>query len=165
MEYAVTFSALPRTLAELKAMPEASLHKPVEVVALTVAALAAYPESRDECYAMLDYLRGPRPLSPMEKQFIRDRFMDGKDYIPRSYFTGATPDNDYTPVLPYTVCLKDSASQFAEGGYRKFDVYCGGADSPRPVTLRTKPSTGEWFLWEQSLLVGIKIPKSSDPWA
>lgn len=165
MEYRVSFNALPRSLAELKAMPESALRRPEETAALTVAALAAYPASRDECYAMLDYLRGPRPLSPMEKQFIRDRFMDGKDYIPRSYFAGATPENDYAPALPLTVVLRDSASQFAESGYRKFDVLCGGADSPRPVTLRLKPSTGEWFLWEQNLLVGIKIPKSSDPWA
>ena len=38
--------------------------------------------------------------------------------------------------------------------------------APRPVKLRQKPSTGEWFLWEYSSpLSGIRIPASQDPWA
>lgn len=41
---------------------------------------------------MLDYLRGPRPMNGMDKQFIADRFRD-KDYVPRSYFEGATSNN------------------------------------------------------------------------
>ncbi|WP_442872029.1 DUF6935 domain-containing protein [Blautia sp.] len=44
-------------------------------------------------------------------------------------------------------------------------VACSGADSPRPLKLRNKPSTGQWFLWEQQLLTGIRIPKEADPWA
>jgi len=41
-----------------------------------------------------------------------------------------------------------------------------GADSPRPMKLRQKASTGEWFLWEySSILSGIRIPAVEDPWA
>jgi len=37
---------------------------------------------------------------------------------------------------------------------------------PRPIKLRQKPSTGEWFLWEYSSpLSGIRIPAAEDPWA
>lgn len=36
---------------------------------------------------------------------------------------------------------------------------------PRPLKLRNKPSTGQWFLWEQQLLTGIRIPEEADPWA
>ena len=166
MKYSVTFENRPLSLEEMKSTPQAALKKPEDTVALTIAALCAYPTAGPEhCYAMLDYLRGPRPLSPMEKQFIRDRFMDGRDYIPRSYFAGAVPENDYTPSLPYTVEIQDSVSPIAEEGYRKFDLKSGGADSMRPVTLRTKPSTGEWFLWDQILLGQIRQPKSQDAWA
>lgn len=165
MAIQVTFSALPSTLEELMALPQSALRSPEDAAALTVAALCAYPGDPAACYAMLDYLRGPRPLSPMEKQFIRDRFMDGKDYIPRSYFLGATPQNNYTPAWPFTVELTDSNSPIAEPGYKKFDVRSGGADSPRPILLRNKPSTGQWFLWEQSLLAGIRVPVSQDEWA
>jgi len=161
----VTMQKLPATLSELRSMPEAKLQSPEGTAALTVAALCAYAKSPDDCYEMLNFLRGPRPLSPMEKQFIRDRFMDGKDYIPRSYFEGATPENDYTPNVPYVIEFRESASQIAETGYKKLDVRSGGADSPRPITLRNKPSTGEWFLWEQLLLSQIRIPKSKDEWA
>ena len=40
----------------------------------------------------------------------------------------------------------------------------GGADSPRSVTLR-KTGGGTWYLWEQNLLVDIRIPTSQDAWA
>ncbi|MCR4617427.1 MAG: hypothetical protein K5669_04465 [Lachnospiraceae bacterium] len=165
MEYNVSFDTLPMNLEEMKALPEANMKAPEGVAALTVAALNVFPTDREECYKMLDYLRGPRPLSGMEKNFIRDRFMDGKDYLPRSYFTGATPENNYEPSKPYTVWMKDNAAQMAEEGYKRLDLRSGGADSCRVVTLRNKPSTGEWFLWEQALLVGIRIPTSQDPWA
>ncbi len=165
MEYHVTLSSFPTTLDELKALPEASLNTPEAVVALTVAALNAYEKAPAESLAMLDFLRGPRPLSELEKQFLKERLGGGKAYIARSYLEGANPDNDYIGTIPYTVHTKDSASQIADEGYRKFDVFSGGADSPRPVTLRHKPSTDQWFLWDQILIVDIRIPKSQDPWA
>ena len=43
--------------------------------------------------------------------------------------------------------------------------FSGGADSARQIKLRTKPSTGQWFLWEQFLLADIRKPVSADPWA
>ena len=165
MEYRVTLSSFPTSYDEMAALPEAALTQPEAVVAMTVAALLAYEKSPEECYRMMDFLRGPRPLSAFEKQFLKERLGGGKLYIARSYLEGAVPTNDYTPSLPFTVRCQDSFSQMADPGYRKFDVFSGGADSPRPVTLRNKPSTGQWFLWEQILMVDIRIPVSADPWA
>ncbi len=164
-EYRVVFDRLPADLEEMKAMPQAGLRTPADTAALTVAALCAYAASPEKCYEMLDFLRGPRPLSPLEKQFIRDRFMDGRDYIPRSYFEGAVPENDYTPGLPLTLVMKDNEGPVADPGYARLALKSGGADSLRIVTLRSKPSTGQWFLWDQMLLGGIRIPKSLDEWA
>ena len=82
---------------------------------------------------------------------IRDR-----DYAPRSYYEGATPENDYQPSVPYSIVIietpysRDNESQ----GYLKLYVKSGGADSPRPIELRQKKSTGEWFLTQQMLLGG-----------
>ena len=162
----IRMDKLPKTLDELKAMPQAGLTNPEEVAALTVAVLALYPENPAETEKMLDFLRGPRPLNGIDKQFIKDRFR-GKEYLMRSYFAGATPENNYAPKLPYRVSISENASsrsQFGEG-YLTLYVACSGADSPRPLKLRTKPSTRQWFLWEQQLLTGIRIPKSADPWA
>ena len=160
----ITMDRLPKTLEDLKAMPQATLKNPEEVAALTVAVLALYPENPTETEKMLDFLRGPRPLNGMDKQFIKDRFR-GKAYLMRSYFAGATPENNYTPAQPYRVSVSENANSRSEDGYLTLYVACSGADSPRPLKLRNKPSTGEWFLWEQQLLTGIRIPKAEDAWA
>ena len=85
----------------------------------------------------------------------------------RSYLVGSTPENNYTPVQPYRVIVSENTyswTQFVDG-YLTLYVACSGADSPRPLKLRNKPSTGQWFLWEQQLLTGIRIPQVADPWA
>lgn len=159
-----TFATLPESLAELQALPEASLDTPFKAAALTVCALCAYAADRNIGLEMLNWLRGPRPLSGQEISFLNDRFRDGKTYLPFSYFAGATPDNDYTPTEPYTVTIESNHTSSAEQGYAKLFIPCGGADSPRPIKLRMK-GDGKWFLWEQYLLTDIRQPKSSDPWA
>ena len=115
---------------------------------------------------MLEYLHGPKGLSVYDKQFLADRFRD-KDYVPRSYLAGATPQNNYEPTAPYTVTVFEnpySRDHLAEG-YLTLHIRSGGADSPRQIKLRNKPSTGQWFLWEQFLLSDIRPPVSADPWA
>lgn len=69
----ITLNSLPKTLDELKAMPQAALTVPEEVAALTVAALALYPENPAETEKMLDFLRGPRPLNGMTRFSSRSR--------------------------------------------------------------------------------------------
>lgn len=160
------FDTLPTNLDELKARKEADLKDPFGVAALSVCALCVYPTDREMACTMLDFLKGPSKLSPMDKQFINDRFMDGKDYVPRSYFAGATPDNDYTPSVPYKITFRENPYSKNDAGYIKLFVTSGGADSDRYITLRNKPSTGEWFLWKhEGLLVSIRTPKSQNPWA
>ena len=160
-----TFEALPKNLAELKALPEASLDDSFKTAALTLCALCVYAEDRENGTEMLNFLRGPRPMSPAELAFLNDRMMDGKSYIPRSYFEGAVPGNDYTPTVPYTVkVISNQYSSLENGNYMKLLLNSGGADSPRSVTLR-KTGGGTWYLWEQNLLVDIRIPTSQDAWA
>jgi hypothetical protein len=164
--YTVTLSQLPVNLAQMQAMPEAALQKPEHTAALTIAALCIYPVSKDDALEMLNYLQGPRGVTPYDKQFLEDRFRD-KDYVPRSYFAGATPQNNYEPAEPYTVTVFEnpySRSQINEG-YLTLHVNSGGADSPRQIKLRHKPSTDQWFLWEQFLLSDIRPPVAADPWA
>lgn len=160
-----TFAALPESLAELQALPEASLDTPFETAALTVLALCAYAADRSIGTEMLNWLRGPRPLNGQEISFLNDRFRDGKTYLPFTYFVGSTPDNNYTPSQPYTIAIESSYVSAEEAGYMKLFIPCGGADSPRPIKLRQRGSDGKWFLWEQYLLTGVRTPKSADPWA
>lgn len=159
-----TFTELPESLAQMQALPEASLDSPFKAAALTVCALCAYAADKNIGTEMLNWLRGPRPLNGTEISFLNDRFRDGKTYIPFSYFEGATPDNDYTPSEPFRITVQSTHVSGEEQGYMKLFIPCGGADSPRPIKLRMK-GDGKWFLWEQYLLTGIRTPKSADPWA
>jgi len=160
-----TFKDIPANLSELQALPESSLDSPFKTAALTVCALCAYAVNKDAGIEMLNFLKGPQPLSQMELQFLKDRFMDGKTYVPLSYFEGATPDNNYTPSEPLTIDIFTNPYSYENEGYAKLFIRSGGADTERFVTLRKRGSDGKWFLWEQYLLVDIRQPKASDPWA
>jgi len=160
---AIVFTILPNNLDEFKAMPQAAMSTPFETAAMTVLAFCCYPDDPNTSLAMLDFLRGPKPLSPYEKSFIKDRFSD-KDYVPRSYFDGATPANDYVPSEPYTVKVSSNPYSYANEGYAKLFVTSGGADSPREIVLR-EAKDGKWYLWDQMILGGIREPESANPWA
>lgn len=160
-----TFSALPESLAEMQALSEASLDTPFKTAALTVLALCAYAADSRAGTEMLNFLRGPRPLNGQELSFLNDRFRTGKTYLPFTYFAGSSPDNNYTPSEPYTITVESNHVSAQESGYMKLFIPCGGADDPRPIKLRRRESDGKWFLWEQYLLVGVRTPKSDDPWA
>lgn len=158
----IIFQKLPETLDDFQSLPQASLLTPFETAALTVLAFCFYPDDKDLSLKMLDYLRGPRPMTPTEKQFIADRFRD-RDYVPRSYFSGAIPKNNYLPSEPYTITVSENPYSYQEENYANLFIRSGGADSPRPVKLRLAKD-GRWYLWDQSLLVGIREPESSNPW-
>ncbi len=160
----IRFSSLPDTLDAFRVLPQASLATPEDTAALTVLALCLYAEHRELGLSALDYLRGPRPLSGVDRQFLADRFMDGKDYVPRSYFNGATPQNNYTPTLPLTLRVTAGPYAYQQEGFAKLELRSGGADSPRAVQLR-KAKDGKWYLWEQFLLPDIRKPESENPWA
>lgn len=159
-----TFPALPQNLAQLRALPESDMRDPFAVAALTVAALCRYEGDKEACIEMLNYLRGPRPLLPLDVQNLRDR-LGGKGYKPFSFLDGAVPSNNYTPAQPYVIAVSGAEDAATRGTDRcQMLLNSGGADSPRPVDLRRK-GDGTWWLWEQFLLSDIRIPVKDDPWA
>ena len=161
-----TFTALPESLAEMQLLPEAAMDTPFKTAALTVCALCAYAADKAIGTEMLNFLLGPRPLNNVQISFLNDRFREGH-HVPFSYFKGAVPENDYTPDTPFTITIESGVYSDANAGegYKKLFIRSGGADNPREIVLRQRGSDGRWFLWEQFLLVGIRDPKSADPWA
>lgn len=159
-----TFATLPNNVEELQNLPEASLDSAFKTTALTIVALCRYEENPDEAIAMLNFLKGPAEVSTYEKQFIRER-LEGKMYKTRSFFAGATPQNDYTPNKPYTITVNETPYSFDEENWATLYVTSGGADNPRPIKLRKKPSTGQWFLNEIQCLADIRLPNAEDKWA
>lgn len=158
------FHHLPQDVSEMEGLWELQESAPEHTAAFCVAAFCRYPHSKEDCFAMVDILRGPNPMNSSYRQFISDRFRD-KDYVPRSYFAGAVPDNDYTPDEPWTLTVKTDTHSFDEENMARLYISSGGADSPRPITLR-KAKDGNWYLWEySSVLLGIRLPAAEDPWA
>lgn len=159
-----TFSALPCNLAELQALPEAVLDSPFKTAALTVAVLCAYEKDPDACMEMLNFLKGPAEVSTYEKGFIKER-LSGKFYKSFSFFEGATPENGYKPNTPYVIRVSENPYSFDEENWATLYVTSGGADHPRPIKLRKKPSAGQWFLNDIQCLADIRVPIAEDPWA
>ena len=144
----VVIQKIPENLPEFELLA-AEGRQPERICALFLCALALFDRNKEAGAAAMNLLRGPKPLTPYDCQFLRDR-LRGKSYLPLAYFEGATPEN----------------GQDLEPGYLRVFLKTAGADSPRPMKLRQKASTGEWFLWEySSILSGIRIPAAEDPWA
>ena len=162
MERTFTFAELPKSVAALQALPEYAMSDPFMTAALTVAILCNYEADPKATADMLNAIKGPRPLSPYEIQFLRDR-LEGKGYKPFSYFDGATPTNNYTPTHPFTITVRDDPYTYQNEGYARLQIHSYGADSDRPITLRRKGD--QWLLWEQMLLSDIRTPAKDDDWA
>ena len=145
-------------------MPEASLDSAFKTTALTIAALCAYEQSPDACIEMLNFLKGPAEVSTYEKGFIKER-LSGKFYKTFSFFEGAVPENGYKPNTPFVIKVSENPYSFDEENWATLYVTSGGADNPRPIKLRKKPSTGQWFLNDIQCLADIRTPVADDPWA
>ena len=159
----MTVSSVPTTSEEFSALPQNDLSKPENTCVMFLLALALYLKDSDAGVAALNTLRGPRPLSNYDIQFLRDR-LRGKSYLPLAYFDGATPANNYVPSTPLSLeVIADSRPQDIEEGFLRLFLKTAGADSPRPIKLRQKGDF--WYLWEySSILSGIRVPSEADAW-
>ncbi len=160
--FTFSFSQLPETPDEMQSLPEFEMDTPYKTAALAVCALCCYAVDKENGTKMLNILRGPKgSLSNYDLQFLNDRLRD-QPYLPFSYFSGSKPENDYRPDEPYKITFYSDPYSFANEGYAKLNVRSGGADSPRQIQLRRKGD--KWYLWEQFVLVGIRVPASQDKW-
>ncbi|MBR3142597.1 MAG: hypothetical protein IKF09_05510 [Clostridiales bacterium] len=159
----ISFDKLPVSLEELMALPYASLNEPEYSAALFVAVMMNYSKDKEQTFKMLEFLKGPYGLTPYEKSFLADRMADG-DHVVRSFFKGTSPENDYTPSMPYTIEAERGVDGELDGRIKIY-MTSSGADSKRHILLRHKPSTDQWFVEDQMLLAMIRPPKSEDPWA
>lgn len=155
----ITFDRLPQSAAEIKVGKS-----PFETAAYAVAAFIKYTENPAEGEAMLNVLKGPEPLNPFGKQFLRDR-LKGKEYVARSYVEGTSPDNGYALPGVCKIKIMSNPYSYTEAHYARLLLTSSGADNPRFITLREKPSTGEWFLWVyDGILADIRPPKGNSGW-
>ena len=159
-----TFTTIPRSVEELKALPESDLSTPFKTCALTMLVLLNYTNDVNATIEMLNFLKGPDPVNEYQKQFLRDR-LQGKDYVVRSFFEGSSPQNNYIPTEPLKITVYDNPYSYPEAGWATLHMDSTGADSPRQIKCRLKPSTNQWFLVENLALSDIRTPAAADPWA
>ena len=159
-----TFTTIPRSVADLKALPESDLSTPFKTCALTMLVLLNYADDVNATIEMLNFLKGPEPMNPYQIQFLKDRLV-GKEYVVRSFFEGSSPQNNYIPTEPLKITVYDNPYSYPEAGWATLHMDSTGADSPRQIKCRLKPSTNQWFMVENLALSDIRIPAAADPWA
>ena len=159
-----TFTSIPKSVDELKALPESDLSTPFKTCALTMLVLLNYANDVDGTIEMLNFLKGPEPMNPFQIQFLRDR-LKGKEYVARSFFEGSSPQNNYVPAEPLKITVFDNPYSYPEAGWATLFMDSSGADSPRQIKCRLKPSTNQWFLVENMALSDIRTPVAANPWA
>lgn len=159
-----TFQTLPQSLEELKALKEAKLQTPYETAALAIVALCLFEKNQEASFECIEFLNGPNDVNAYTRQFISEH-LKNKKYLPLSFFAGATPKNGYTPSAPYEITVFSNSYSFQEENWATIYVVSGGADNPRSIKLRKKPSTGEWFINEMQIFTDIRVPEEQDPWA
>ena len=143
------------------------MQTPFATAALFIVALTAYKNDKNTCIAMINFLKGPQALSNQDISFLADRMaQNGKAaFIAESYFNGASHKNDYQPSHPFTINVSEGPYSYQEQGYASLWVTSGGADAPRSIKMR-QAKDGKWYLWEySSILLDIRAPESTNPWA
>ncbi|MGN1399414.1 MAG: DUF6935 domain-containing protein [Erysipelotrichaceae bacterium] len=135
---------------------------PFQVSSCVVMCLCNYADNVDDTIEMINYLKGPSPLTNYDIQFYRDRLAD-KPYLMESYIAGSSVENNYTADKPYTITVRDNPYSYQEDGYVVLYITSSGADSDRSLKLRKKGDN--WYLWQNSLMVGIRLPNKDDVWS
>lgn len=158
------FAKLPDNIEDFKAMDLMDLTKAENTCTMFLCALHLFVKNRDEGVEAFNLLKGPSPLSAHEISFLADRVRD-KAYLPLIYFVGATPDNNYTPNVPYRLEFHDDQRpQDVEEGYLRYYFKTTGADAARAIKLRRKGDS--WYLWEYpGMVMDVRKPHDEDPWA
>ena len=149
-----------------------NLSTPFETAALVANILCSYrKENKNNFFEMLQYLMGDiQPVSNLLKQQIDDRMSQNEKwkFIGKSYFKGASVENNYTPNdNPYEIEVKENPYSYDNDGYARLFLKSAGADSERPITLR-KTKEEKWLLWSDSilgLLSDIRPCASDNPWS
>lgn len=144
---------------------------PYNVVAAFANIAVSYDINNDSNFIdMLQYLMGDnQPISNLMRQQIKDRMTQNNKYlfIGKSYFNGATPENDYTPTMPYSIDVSENDYSRQEEGFVRLFIKSGGADNPRPITVRLAKD-GNYYIWSDSfmgILSDIRVVESNNPWA
>lgn len=103
----VTFDKMPRNFAEFEKFQAQYCTEPQGAVAAFIVAMNIYVHNKEEgkrCFDAVAYQSYCIDMSLIKDKIGRDG-SDGyaQPFLPRAFFRGATPQNNYTPEKPYKV--------------------------------------------------------------
>ena len=118
----VTIQSIPASLQEFETLA-AGGRQPERICALFLCALALFDKDRDAGTAAMNLLRGPRPMTPYDAQFLRDR-LDGQ--LKTELLTALQPAfakiSDmgirYSALPGHTMELADALNEVLSGKWR-----------------------------------------------
>ena len=153
-------------------MEELDRTNPYNVVGAFVQAITEFnPEDPEPFYEKLQFLQGDmQPLSELMKQSVFDRMNQNSkyEYIGKSYFVGAKPENEYEPTEPFEIEVTENPYSNVQEGILKLFVKSGGADALRGVMVRRGKEDRNYYIWGDSfmgLLADIRQLEAENPWA
>ena len=159
------YDKLGLSLEELKEMDRSEAYN---VAGLFANIICDY-SNPDVFIEKLQFLMGDnQPISNLMKSQINDRMRqnDKYEYIGKSYFKGSSPDNDYTPDVPYEIEIIENEHSKIEKGFIRLWLKSSGADNLRPITVRLAKDDN-YYIWSDSfmgLLADIRVKESDNPW-
>jgi hypothetical protein len=168
----IQIKAIPKSVDEFLAMRDEISKTPEGGASLMIVALLLYAQNEElgkQCLviavSMDRLIEGDayKGFKLMNHDMDLIKLQLGKQkYIPKSYFKSTSSENDYE-IGKTDLSIEYKSTQYsgdkASGTFKLF-VYCSGADTPRPITLKVNDK-GIWKAEEwSSLIVGIKKAKS-----
>jgi len=171
MVESVQIETLAQSVEEFVTLRNEVAHTPYGGAVMMVVALLAYAQDRElgqQCLTVaVDRERLQKGVKGYKGWQLRNADLQrirlqisGKEYLPRSYFQGATPENGYqlpSPPFVFEISENPYSGDVASGKYKVF-VTSSGAPSPRPVTVQ-RNDKGVWKAFEwSSLIMGVQAP-------
>ena len=154
----VLIENLPYTYEEFTAMSQGDLSLPQNTVVMFLLALNVFTKNANLGRTMINSLKWKQPLSQYEEMFIFEK-LKNRAYLPMAYFSGACPENGYTPQKPYLLKVIDCFKGGGKGNLKKLFLETAGAVEKREITL--KKDGNLWKIWEYAaILMNIKPPQN-----
>ena len=167
----VLFHELPTDFDVFINIAESTLNLPEKAAALFIIALRIYAVDRKLGLKMISYLRNEESINEKEIKNLLSDPLEKRSYLPLAFFKGATPENSYTPDLPYIVTIKEDKKRSLRRKFKTLYIGCPGAGVYRPITLEKKKRKkinknflgDPWFVVEYgSLTLPVPAPAKKE---
>ncbi|MBP5679334.1 MAG: hypothetical protein J6X28_05885 [Bacilli bacterium] len=163
----LTMNSINTTIDEIEELDRTN---PYNVVGAFIQAITEFnPEDPEPFFEKLQVLQGEmQPLTEGLKQNVQEKMNEHSkyEYIGKSYFIGAKPENEYEPLEPYQIEVTENPYSNMENDTLKLFVKSGGSDALRGVMV-CHGKDRNYYILDNSfigLLADIRQLDSEEAW-